>query len=545
MNRLATFIATTTLTIAGYVVFGTVSAHAATLVWTGSAGDSKITTAANWNPNQQPADGDSLIFNDSHMVGEKTLNFDTNAVFSSVDIRAAESSTVTVGGSLVTQDLVTRGLGMVVIDMDALRLVGGNSEPIIRVNNPMLIIDVGTIYTVNSNELIIDGHGILELARGEFKDGVTEIIRMKNNIHVVSDVQLTDYVDIMDYSRLTVNLVYSSHRIGGSDGWIRPHSNATLEFYIDGDTTLPDKIYFPEGTTTIKAYNINDEVNILTLSGVINFGEGNPTYIGDNVDLRITAQLNAAEGRKIDLAPGSTGNLIVDVSNNNSAMPNGVTRPAVKTEVLEDANQADISIYKNNIVIIKGSRGSVAVYDGGLLKGTGMAGVLTVYSGGRVAPGESPGIINAEDVEFHAGSFLEIEIGGNAVGTQYDQLKVLGPVSLGNATLETKFLNGFKPKPGDVFTIIDNDGSDAVTGTFKDLPEGATFNVEGVVFKISYVGGSGNDVILTVLETPEAAPNTGFMLLSANPVATMAIAVACTAIIVVIGRKYGNLAKLR
>ncbi|MDY3554378.1 Calx-beta domain-containing protein [Gemmata sp. JC717] len=46
--------------------------------------------------------------------------------------------------------------------------------------------------------------------------------------------------------------------------------------------------------------------------------------------------------------------------------------------------------------------------------------------------------------------------------------------------------------------LIANDGADAVVGTFAGLPEGASFTAGGVTFTISYVGGTGNDVVVTV-----------------------------------------------
>jgi hypothetical protein len=52
------------------------------------------------------------------------------------------------------------------------------------------------------------------------------------------------------------------------------------------------------------------------------------------------------------------------------------------------------------------------------------------------------------------------------------------------------------PPTNSVFTLIDNDGTDPVIGTFNGLPEGATVTVGPASYTISYVGGSGNDVVL-------------------------------------------------
>ena len=146
--------------------------------------------------------------------------------------------------------------------------------------------------------------------------------------------------------------------------------------------------------------------------------------------------------------------------------------------------------------------GPVTVASGGTLGGTGSTGAITAQSGGHVAPGTSPGILNSGNVSFSSGSNFDVELNGTTVGTQYDQLNVTGAVSLGSATLNVTL--GFIPTNGSSFTIINNDDTDAVTGIFNGLPEHAAVVVGSDVFEISYVGGNGNDVVLT-RKNPEAA----------------------------------------
>jgi len=52
---------------------------------------------------------------------------------------------------------------------------------------------------------------------------------------------------------------------------------------------------------------------------------------------------------------------------------------------------------------------------------------------------------------------------------------------------------------GTVYTIIGNQTGNAVAGAFAGLPEGATFTSGANTFRISYLGGSGHDVTLTVV----------------------------------------------
>src|SRR5262249_31483121 len=66
------------------------------------------------------------------------------------------------------------------------------------------------------------------------------------------------------------------------------------------------------------------------------------------------------------------------------------------------------------------------------------------------------------------------------------------------------------PHPNDSFTVIDNRGSNPVNGTFSTLPEGATVwdTNHTYRFRISYVGGDGNDVVLTGLPSAYSVTTT-------------------------------------
>jgi fibronectin-binding autotransporter adhesin len=156
--------------------------------------------------------------------------------------------------------------------------------------------------------------------------------------------------------------------------------------------------------------------------------------------------------------------------------------------------------------------------------------------GGTIAPGLSPGCLNTGDLTV-LGSF-EAEIGGTTACTGYDQIKVTGAVDVTNGTLNTSLYNGFKPAAGQTYTIISNDAADPVTGTFTGLAEGATFNLNGNVFKISYKGGDGNDVVLTVVSVP-ATPNTGFQTIG-NPLVTMGITSIAAVSLLGLGRRHAK-----
>ncbi|VTR94757.1 cell surface protein : Internalin, putative OS=Chondromyces apiculatus DSM 436 GN=CAP_1014 PE=4 SV=1: Autotrns_rpt: Autotrns_rpt: Autotrns_rpt: Calx-beta: VCBS: VCBS [Gemmata massiliana] len=139
---------------------------------------------------------------------------------------------------------------------------------------------------------------------------------------------------------------------------------------------------------------------------------------------------------------------------------------------------------------------AVVVSAGAVLGGTGTV-TGPVTAAGTVAAGVAGvGVLTLSGgVTFQSGGTVAVDLNGSAAGTGYDQMAT-GPVVLTGATLSTVL--GFAPSGGTNFVIINNTSGSPITGTFNGLPEGATITIGGVLFTISYVGGTGNDVVLTI-----------------------------------------------
>ncbi len=121
-------------------------------------------------------------------------------------------------------------------------------------------------------------------------------------------------------------------------------------------------------------------------------------------------------------------------------------------------------------------------------------GTLTVQSGATL---ENQGTISSTgSLAVNAGGVFRAKIAQSAPAA----LNVAGTVTLSGA-LDISVVPGLTP--GTTFTIVNNNGTAAVNGTFSGKPQGSTFTASGSLWSISYTGGSGNDVALTLATRQE------------------------------------------
>jgi len=139
---------------------------------------------------------------------------------------------------------------------------------------------------------------------------------------------------------------------------------------------------------------------------------------------------------------------------------------------------------------------------GSTLGGVGtIGGAVTVYSGASLAPGNgghANGPLSVPSVTLASGAYFKVDLNGWYAGSGYDQLIVRS----GGATISGSHLVitvGAGLYMGQTFTILSKQSSGAVTGTFA---QGNSITTGGYRFSINYAGRDGNDIVLTVTDTP-------------------------------------------
>ena len=168
--------------------------------------------------------------------------------------------------------------------------------------------------------------------------------------------------------------------------------------------------------------------------------------------------------------------------------------------LLGENTYTGITRINQGVVQIDGSQpgSNVEVFAPGGLAGSGRTGAIICT--GTIAPGSSPGRLQCGSVDMRSGSTFSVELAGPNPDTEHDQLDITGELTLDSTTLSVSL--DYLPPLGAAFTIIENDGTDPVTGTFTGLANGSEFSMGGTTFRIDYDGGSGNDVVLTTTDVP-------------------------------------------
>lgn len=426
--------------------------------WTGAAGDRKFSTAENWLGDTLPVDGNMLTFtNAGGATHEQPLEVDITTEFGGLETTADGGNTY-LSGTIKFQDDATwteRTGGY----------VGGDYS-----------VDVAGDFTINPT--------------GYF---TASVLTASGTVTVKGNTVLTS-PPLAGIGALVVENGWVCYGVGTS-------STVTYPVTLgggSGDSTPVLRAGFCGMGVGGSLPSLTLTFNHVTLQGDARASVGNPQVI-DIKEL-------VSNGHSISLYDGSDGEL---------KTPQGVQAPQEKTTKLDgDKPEEYATVINKETAILNGTRSSISVNKGGTLRGSGTVGYLSVT--GVVAPGNSPGQITVQNyLSFYGGEYQAEILNKDS----YDKIIVQagGTVDIqAGSTLNTILLPGASVVEGDVYTIIDNQSSNGVQGTFEGLAEGATFTANGATFRISYAGGDGNDITLTALNTV-SVPNTGFTLAQQNP----------------------------
>lgn len=170
------------------------------------------------------------------------------------------------------------------------------------------------------------------------------------------------------------------------------------------------------------------------------------------------------------------------------------------------SNSGEINIGAGSTVSLTG--GSFVNEVNGTINGEGTLNstALTFTDHGTLAPGASPGTLtmNVNNyVQTNTGVF-DLEIGGLAAGSEYDQIVFGGNSAIFNGTLQLSFIGGFAPKMGDEFDLLVG----PVSENFESIE--LVGLEDGFQYSTSTIGGTFS--LLALNNGVSAVPEPGFLL---------------------------------
>jgi len=280
---------------------------------------------------------------------------------------------------------------------------------------------------------------------------------------------------------------------------------------LSGVTTVTGGTLLATQAAALSGYNVASK--IVFNGGTVAARVGGAGWTTTQVDTLLTGATKTSGSLGIDTTNGSlTQWTAFTTTNLGSSL--GLAKLGSNTLILDQTNTyTGATTVSTGTLVVNGSISTsslTTVATGATIGGSGTIGALTVSSGGFINPGNSPGILSVSGAYTQAGLFTA-EINGLTAGTEHDQINVTGSVDISGGSLAASFSAGTYAA-NDLIFILLNDGSDAITGTYSGLAQGATVtSYGGFNWNISYVansGGSpsftgGNDIALMAEAIPE------------------------------------------
>lgn len=354
-----------------------------------------------------------------------------------------------------TGEIVVQGNGSQLGSQNSSLIIGGNGTGLLNVSGN------GAVYAVD----MIVGNG--STAQFSNSDGTFQ-----------SDLEVSDgEITMTNGSNLTVN---GTANIGSDTG--------------NGIVTN-DKSVFNAGSL-----NVDDGEFRLTNNAIANVG--NSPHIGPNGTLCIEDSEFMFDAVDSPLTVEGTMQL---AGTPVTLAGETILTPTSSTVITTQVTFSVLRYNGDEFIIDPG--GDVAInqtFSGeGTFSGNGEVEFRGSASPGNDGTGEPHGRVTGRELVFQNGSAMIMSIAGPTAGIEHDQFVATNAALINGAVLFLVIDPTVNLDVGSEIEILRCNSSIAIVGSFADRPEGTTFShSSGHEFRISYVGGDGNDVVLTVLDNP-------------------------------------------
>jgi autotransporter-associated beta strand protein len=419
-----------------------------TATWTGAGADSKWSTGANWG-GTAPSSGNNLVF-PSAPTSFTSVNDFNGYTFGNIALTVTSPNAYTFTGS------------------NAINLSGGMSVT----SSGYQYIPFGIHLTASQTFTAVSALSTVYF-NGELSGAASSNLTFSGTgiVHVNHDNSNLAGAVTLGGGRVDI---YHAKALG--TGAITVNNGAALRF---------QSAISPANDITVNGTGVSAAGSLTTMVGGVSSCTGTVTLATDST-------ISAAAGGSLEI-PKLAGAAALGKRGDGTLILSGTPT----------YTGALVNVYAGSLEVdcLLPPASQTNVWGGATLMGTGTAGSVAVLNTGTVHAGAAfPGTLTTPAFAVVLpGAIFGARLNGTVAGTSYDQIVATGGVTLGGTLVPTL---GYTPAMGDRYTIINKTSVGAVSGTFKDLPEGSYLTVDGRTFKITYVGGDGNDVVLTRANVP-------------------------------------------
>ncbi|MGN7612430.1 autotransporter-associated beta strand repeat-containing protein [Magnetococcales bacterium HHB-1] len=412
----------------------------------------------------------SLGSNILTIEGSETTTFSGNISGASGGLTLSGSGELTLSGTN-TYNGITE-----VFDAATLNVTGGSA-----------IADDGAVIVGSSDTFVLQSDETIGSLSG------TGSVNLSSFTLTTGDSSNTTFSGVMSGSGGLIKQGSGDFTLSGSNSYSGDTTISAGTLIVSGGSVLDDAAIVTVESTGTLQLSSSENIGGITGSGAVDMG-ANTFTVSNASDVTFSGSLSNSDSGQ--LIKSGSGNL---------TLAGSFSLSSSSTDIMVDEGTLTV----DNTVT---SSGGIEIASGGTLGGGGtISGEVDIASGGTLNAGSSPGKLTISDLTMVSGATFTVEINGSAssggndtAGTNYDQVVVTNSIDLGSATFNPVITT--MPDALDELTIIDFQGSGAISGTFDGLSEDNVSNYSGGGssrdFQISYVRGTGNDVQFIANTTP-------------------------------------------
>lgn len=414
----------------------------------------------------------------------------------SATIKVDASSSLTVAGLRTngSYDTLTLDVGGADATQGTFTVTGttGSLDHIVKNGTGLATIttltsDVDTI-TVNAGKVVVLGSESTALAPyatafDKYGDGVLEV--RGSYFYQGFDI-LDGTANLFGNVTLDGNLTNGDFDLGDGDdsATLNIESGATLTHISDDGEG--DPAANTNGFDIVNASALNVKAGGVVQLNAAEIDLDDTATVSVAGTLSSTDAIYANDDSTVTVLAGGVVNTNLDADSTADIVINAAGNSLARGQVTGNAVISDSATLTVNGLLT----GNVTVSDSGIVRGSGQVIGNLNQIDATIAPGNSPGILLVTGNYTNVGGVLDLELAGTGVaGTDYDQLRVTGTITVSNAlpgdysVIRFTDTGGFEAEHGDVFQVIAN-GTGGARNTFDkfDLSQTVTAANDRVLF---------------------------------------------------------------